>query len=199
MRNSDSIDAMRDSLIHEIDAIAKPGAAADASLTAEVERVKTKQLKEFELSTADTDSFAVALSEAIAAGDWRLFFLGRDRVRAITADDVVRVAQTYLKADNRTVGMFIPVQHPDRVAMPARPDIVALLKDYKGEAAPTAGEAFEPSYANIDARTTREILSNGIKLALLPKKTRGNTVNMAHGPALRRRKKAWPDWAWRRR
>ncbi len=180
LRNNEPIEVVRDTMESEIDKFAKPasGAAADATLAAEVEREKTKLLKQFELGTADTDSFAVALSEAIAAGDWRLFFLGRDLIRKVGTDDVLRVAQTYLKADNRTVGLFIPTEHPDRVAMPQRPDIVALLKDYKGDAAPAAGEAFEPSYVNIDTRTTRVKLDNGIKLALLPKKTRGNTVNL---------------------
>jgi zinc protease len=178
LRNTAPIYTVRDSMIHEIDSVAgaQDAARADASLTAEVEREKTKLLKQFELGTAESDSFAVLLSEAIAAGDWRLFFLGRDRIRAVTADDVKRVAQTYLKADNRTIGMFIPAEHPDRVAMPQRPDIVALLKDYRGDPAPVVGEAFEPSYANIDTRTNRETLANGIKLALLPKKTRGGTV-----------------------
>ena len=34
------------------------------------------------------------LSEAVALGDWRLFFLDRDRVRKLTLDDVKRVADT---------------------------------------------------------------------------------------------------------
>ena len=52
-----------------------------------------------------------------------------------------------------------------------------MVKDYKGNAAVEAGEAFDPSPANIDARTIRVTLPNGMKLALLPKKTRGGTVS----------------------
>jgi zinc protease len=51
-----------------------------------------------------------------------------------------------------------------------------LLKGYKGEAAVAVGEAFDPSPANIESRTQRSTLSGGLKLALLPKKTRGATV-----------------------
>ncbi len=51
-----------------------------------------------------------------------------------------------------------------------------MLKDYKGQAAIEDGEAFDPSPANIDARTIRVTLPNGMKLALLAKKTRGATV-----------------------
>jgi zinc protease len=176
LRKGEAIDVARDAMIREIDAVGKDGVTP--VLESEVERVKTKILKQFELGMAESDSFAVALSEAIAAGDWRLFFLGRDRVRAVTAGEVVRVAKNYLKADNRTIGMYIPTEQPDRVAIPERPNIVALLKDYKGDAPPAAGEAFEPSYANIDARTSRVTLANGIQLAMLPKKTRANTVNV---------------------
>ena len=176
LRKDEKIDVVRDQMIREADAIAADG-AAPSKLEAEVERVKTKLLKQFELSVAQSDSFAVALSEAIAVGDWRLYFLGRDRVRGVTADDVRRVAKAYLKPDNRTVGLFIPTAEPDRASIPQRPDLAAVLKDFKGNAPPTEGEAFEPSYANIGARTTRAVLGNGLKLALLPKKTRGNTVS----------------------
>ena len=39
-----------------------------------------------------------------------------------------------------------------------------------------AGEAFDPTPANLEARTQRFTLPNGMKVALLPKKTRGETV-----------------------
>jgi zinc protease len=87
------------------------------------------------------------------------------------------VAQTYFKPTNRTVGIFLPVATPVRAEIPTAPDIVALVKDYKGDPAAAAGEAFDPSTSNIEARTTRATAAPGIKLALLPKKTRGTTVN----------------------
>src|ERR1019366_569162 len=81
--------------------------------------------------------------------------------------------------DNRTVGLFYPTDKPDRAEIPrvTDADIVAMTKDYKGSALVAAGEAFDPSPSNIDARTIRSSLPNGMKLALLPKTTRGNTVN----------------------
>jgi zinc protease len=51
------------------------------------------------------------------------------------------------------------------------------VKDYKGEAAMAQGEAFEPSPANIDARTTRFTLPSGMKVVMLQKKTRGGVVH----------------------
>ena len=61
--------------------------------------------------------------------------------------------------------------------LPAAPDLNALLSDYKGKAAVAQGEAFDPSPANIDKRTVRFELPNGMKVALLAKSNRGNTVN----------------------
>ena len=51
-----------------------------------------------------------------------------------------------------------------------------MLKDYKGGAGLSEGEAFNPSPANIESRIIRTKLANGGKLALLPKQTRGGTV-----------------------
>ena len=51
-----------------------------------------------------------------------------------------------------------------------------MLKDYKGDAAVAAGEAFDPSPGNIESRVQRLTIGPNLKLALLPKKTRGSTV-----------------------
>jgi zinc protease len=97
-------------------------------------------------------------------------------VRTATAEDAQRTALTYLKASNRTVGMFMPGD-PDRTAIPPTPDVAVLLQGYKGDATRTEGEEFDASPANIDKRTTRVDLPGGVKLALLPKETRGDAVN----------------------
>ena len=115
------------------------------------------------------------LSEWIGMGDWRLLFLHRDRLRTVTADDVRRVAAKYFKPSNRTLGVFVPTSQPDRVEIPSNPDLVSMLKDYKGGAAVAAGEAFDPSPKNIESRTARSTMA-GLKLSLLPKQTRGDTV-----------------------
>jgi zinc protease len=52
-----------------------------------------------------------------------------------------------------------------------------MVKDYKGGAAIESGEEFDPTPENIDKRTTVVDL-DGIKVAMLPKKNRGDTVNM---------------------
>ncbi len=83
---------------------------------------------------------------------------------------------TYLIPSNRTVGEFVPEDHALRASIGATPDLTAMLKDYKGETAKEAGERFDPTPANIEARTTRETIGI-IKTAFLEKKTRGDRVS----------------------
>ena len=146
---------------------------------AEVARVRAKAAKYYDDVISDPQKLGVALSEAIALGDWRLFFIQRDRYRSVTAADVQRVALDYLKRSNLTVGEFIPDAKPDRAPVPATIDIAALVKDYKGDPAAVAGETFDTTPVNLEARTQRFALPNGMKVALLPKKTRGAAANFA--------------------
>ncbi len=142
----------------------------------DIERAKTSLLKNWELQFRSSERVGLGISEFIATGDWRLAYLYRDAVRKVTSDDVFRVAQQYFKPANRTVGTFVPTANPDRTEVPAAPDVMALVKDYKGEAAMAQGEAFDPSPENIDSRTTKIEQKNAIEIALLPKETRGNVV-----------------------
>ncbi|MCI0751431.1 MAG: insulinase family protein, partial [Flammeovirgaceae bacterium] len=144
----------------------------------DLDRAKNEILKQIELSFNSSQSVCLQLSGSIGMGDWRLLFLNRDRVKSVTVDDVVRVAKQYLKPDNRTAGIFLPTEKPDRSEIPATPDVEALVKDYKGSQTVAQGEAFDPSPANIESRTLRSDLPNGMKLALLTKKTRGESVEV---------------------
>jgi zinc protease len=109
-------------------------------------------------------------------GDWRLFFLGRDRVKAVTAEDLARVAKAYFQTNNRSLGLFIPTDKPARVEIPEAGDAAAMVKDYKGQATKSAGEAFDTAPQAIDARTQRFTTAAGLKVAMVPKKTRGGSV-----------------------
>jgi zinc protease len=144
----------------------------------EVDRVRARALNEFERVLSNPTAFGTAISESIASGDWRLFFLERDRWRNLTAADVQRVAVAYLKPSNRTAGEFLPDAKPDRAPEQVAVDIAAMVKNYKGDAAIVAGEAFDPTPANLEARTQRFTLASGMKVALLPKRTRGQTVQL---------------------
>jgi zinc protease len=170
VRQGDSLDVARDALLATIE-----GITAAPPTKEEVERARAQLLKNIELTLNNSDRVGLTLSEFIGAGDWRLYFLHRDRLRKVTPEEVTQVAARYFKPSNRTLGLFIPTATPDRAEIPATPDLSAALKDYKGDPVVAAGEAFDPSPANIEARTARSE-AGGIKLALLPKKTRGGKV-----------------------
>ncbi|KQV44933.1 MULTISPECIES: pitrilysin family protein [unclassified Duganella] len=144
---------------------------------AEVERAKASIAKDIDQTVNDTARFTIALTSAQAAGDWRLFHQRRDQVEKIDVAAVQAVALKYLKPANRTLARFIPTEGADRTEVPKTPDVAALVKDYKGRAAVAQGEVFDPSPDNIEKRTQRSVLANGMKLALLPKSTKGNTVS----------------------
>ncbi len=172
MLKEKSLDDARNALLSTLDSV-----AIQAPSKEEIDRAKAKLLKDVELSFKNAERVGLAMSEYIATGDWRLGFLYRDALEKVSAADVKRVASYYFKPSNRTVGVFIPEPTPDRVDVPLPPDVMAMVKDYKGRALVAQGEAFDPSPANIDGRTRRSEQPNTIELALLPKTTRGNEVN----------------------
>lgn len=171
LRPDGDLEAARDAMSQALeDAIRSPVTGE------EVDRAKTNLLNASERTMRDPERMALQLSEWGAMGDWRLFFLHRDRIAAVQAEDVQRVAAAYLKPDNRTVGMFFPTDAPDRAEIPDVPDVMALVADYTGNEVVASGEEFDPSPENIDSRTITFALANGMKVSMLPKSTRGETV-----------------------
>src|SRR5262249_32602246 len=159
VRQDMSLDQAKDVLLETVE-----GVAANPPSKEDVDRARTALLKSIELTLNQTDRVGIGLSEWIGAGDWRLVFVNRDRVKAVTPDAVKRVAAAYLKSSNRTLGLFVPTPKPDRAEIPAAPDVAALLKDYKGEQAKAQAESFDASPANIEARTKRLTLPNGARV-----------------------------------
>src|SRR5262249_10660446 len=103
VRKDDSLDAARDGMLSVCEKIGREGVTDE-----EVERARQKILKQRELRAANTSAIAVELSDWASQGDWRLYFLNRDRIEKVTAKDVSRVAEQYLRQNNRTLGVFIP-------------------------------------------------------------------------------------------
>lgn len=172
LNKEQKIEQAKSTLIETVEGLAK-----EPVTEAELKRAKTSLLNDIEKTINDPQRLCVAMSESIALGDWRLFFIERDRIEALTVADVQRVAQHYLKQDNRSYGQYLPVENPDRAEIPATPDVAKLVDGYKGRASVSTGETFDTSTVNIDKRTEKLTLANGAKVALLSKKTRGETVN----------------------
>ena len=172
LKKEDSIEAAGKTLIKTVEEFAD-----SAPSKADVDRIKTQMLKNIDLTLNDPNRLGLGMSEYIAQGDWRLFFIQRDRIKKVTPADVQRVANKYLKTTNRTLARFIPVTTPDRSEVPVVTDdqIATLVKDYKGGAKIAAGEAFDSTPENIEARTTRSEIG-GLKVAFLSKENRGDTV-----------------------
>ena len=150
--------------------------ATDEITPERVKREIQSLLKKRERLFANSESFAIQLSEWQAYGDWRLFFLHRDRIEKVTVEDVVEAARKYLVTDNRTVGVFLPTKETQRAPVPDQVDLDKLLADYKGRAAIAAGEDFDPTPENIESRTVKGKFDSGVEYALLSKKTRGAKV-----------------------
>jgi zinc protease len=150
--------------------------AADEITERDVQRAIQDMKKSREQQFANSESFAIELSEWRSYGDWRLYFLHRDRIEKVTLADVQAAAKAYLKTDNRTVGLFVPTKEPDRTTIPERVDIAKKLEGYKGRKAMSKGEKFDPTPTNIDSRTQVVSINDGVKVAMLPKKTRGGRM-----------------------
>jgi len=153
------------------------GSVRDGLQAAEVERARTRLLNDFEKTQLETASLVRALSEFQAIGDWRLYFLYRERLRKVTLADVQRVAAQYLKPANRVLGEFIPTEAPQRAEIPEVAGLQETLAAFQpADESVRLGETFDPSPKNIEARVVRRQLANGIQAAFLPKKTRGGRV-----------------------
>jgi zinc protease len=174
VKPGDSLQRARDRLIEVVETtFGRNGPTAD-----EMSRVRQDDETAAERSLADPQDFGIALSESIAQGDWRLFFVDRDATARAGADEVGAAAQHYFRRDNRTVGLFIPEDHPQRAEIAAPLTVEAMLQDFSPRAVVEAGESFEPTQENLDART-RRTSAGDLHIALLPKKTKGQTVNVA--------------------
>jgi zinc protease len=167
----DQVFALKDELIADVETKQSQAITQEA-----VDRAKVRLLKNYKLAATDSKKLALGLSESISQGDYRLYFWGRDQVKKVTLDDVKRVAKKYLVESNRTAGVFVPTEKPVRAEIPATPDVTAMLENYVGTEDLAQGEDFAATPENIDKSTIRLTLDNNVKVAFLPKKTRGNVV-----------------------
>jgi len=143
----------------------------------QVTRIKARQLKRFKLALSNSKDVALKLSEAIACGDWRLFFWHKEQINKVKLEDVTRVAHKYLVASNRTSGIFIPQKVAVRVAIDRVESVEDVLKDLAEDTSLKAGEVFVASASNIESLVLRKEKAAHKKAALLSKKTRGELVN----------------------
>jgi zinc protease len=172
VKKSEPVEPVRAAMIDVVERLATEPPTGD-----ELTRFRREAETQYERALADPQQFGISLSEYIALGDWRLFFVSRADDAAVAAPAVAQAAARYFRRDNRGVAMFVPEDKPQRAEIAAPLAAEDLLKDFKPRAAVAAGEAFEPSQENIDRRT-RILRIGELDVALLPKKTRGETVSV---------------------
>jgi predicted Zn-dependent peptidase len=100
---------------HTVDEVAK-------SLRTEIDRLKTEPVSAAELDRVKTQAKAgllrslssnsgmaqLLLEYEVKTGNWRNLFTEIQKIEAITAADIQRVAQTAFTAENRTIGRILP-------------------------------------------------------------------------------------------
>jgi zinc protease len=145
----------------------------------ELNRSKATLLKQYDQISRNSAYLGTYMSEFIGAGDFRLAFIHRDRIEAMTLDKVNNAIKKYLIPTNRTVGQFMPTKTPERVAIKHTEGVAELVQSYKGKKGFDAGEAFDVSYDNIQSKLESGQLKNGIKYGIIRKNNRGKTVNIS--------------------
>ncbi|MFA5664710.1 M16 family metallopeptidase [Castellaniella sp.] len=147
---------------------------------AALERNRTAWLNQWQKIYDQSASLAGALSEAVARGDWRLFFVEPLRVRALTLEQIRSTLAAWLVPTNRTSGLYIPTADPVYAPSPAQPDLAPWIERLETGTERPAIARLDTTPLAIDAATRRHTLQlpNGtVRLALLPKATPGEQVH----------------------
>jgi predicted Zn-dependent peptidase len=97
-----SLDDIEKTVYAEIEKIAKEGISEN-----ELQKIKNQKLMEFysSIETIDGKSNSIGTYE-LFFGDYKKMFTAPDEYAKVSLDDVKRVAATYFKKSNRTVGVL---------------------------------------------------------------------------------------------
>ncbi|WP_142783776.1 M16 family metallopeptidase [Changchengzhania lutea] len=146
----------------------------------ELKRAKANILKQVDQLSRNSAYLGTFTSEFIGAGDWRLLFIQRDRIEAMTAEKVNAAINRYLIYTNRTVGNFIPTKEPIRVEIEHTENLDELVADYKGKESLGEGQAFDISYDNIQSTLNSGTLEQTpIEYGFIKKDNRGETITLS--------------------
>ena len=187
LKQDQSLDEARQIMLKTVE-----GAVNEPPTKEEVERVKTRMLKNIELEMNDSQAVALDLSEYASQGDWRLMFLMRDRIQTVTPADVLRVA----KALSEGIQPHARHLHPHQELRPrgnSGDTRSSLRRSRISRVPPWSPPARRsiPRPANIEvARHAQHPAGRHENGPCCSKKTRGGTVVAYRHPALRRREVA---------
>lgn len=172
LASNGNLEKAETALVRELENIAQQKISQE-----ELDRAKRAALSQWEQVLAQPDHLGIALSDYMAQGDWRLFFVTQQLIEAITKEDLQRFAETYLRPSNRTIANFIPTKKPTFTVIPESENPSSLIASLKPDDGQGSGEAFDVAPLAIEARVSRQALSAHMQSALLPKKTRREAVS----------------------
>ncbi len=154
------------------------GLAAQPITQEEFDRAKTKITKSLELGFANAAAVANGALASEVQGDWRAVFVSRDRLKAVTLDEVNRVARTYLFAENRTLGHLVPTETVRRAPAMVPPDPAVYLQGFVLNEKGLESVAFDFSPASLHDKVVFAQMPAGVQTALLAKPVRGDLVTL---------------------
>jgi zinc protease len=140
----------------------------------ELERAKQQLMTHFIMSNREIDSQASQLAYSeIVTGDYKYSDRYLANIQQVSAADVQRVAQTYLKAEQRTVGYFEPTQFDEDAEMgnvSAQQTVENFTPSEPVDPAEVA--QYLPSFSAVKGSTTQALpqtftLPNGLQILML--------------------------------
>jgi len=146
-------------LVAEIERIKKDGVTA-----AEVQIAVAKLLAERAYARDGSFAQAEQINECIAVGDWTLYVSLEDKFKAVTANDVKRVANTYFTERHSITGWFVPSSEGGTTAEKTEADEKPPLKTVVPAKDPAHALA-PPAVTNYAGTVVREKVA-GIDLLL---------------------------------
>lgn len=143
----------------------------------QLKRAKAQLAQRLQRLLKQPQELMQGLTEAVAAGDWRLFFKFQQGIQAVTLEDLQRVARQYLLANNRTVARLETVRTSSKVLVPVWADRQQGLDALATAQSLSGGERLDPAPLHLQTRTRFSTLAHsGLPLAWLDKQTRGDQV-----------------------
>ena len=116
VKKGDPIEPVKKKLIEEIEnAFARSGVTEE-----ELNRQKADQEMMFERTLSDPEEFGVELSDYIALGDWRLFFVDREQVKNVTPAQIDAAAAKYFVATTVSSGSLCRMIIQSALKLPRR-------------------------------------------------------------------------------
>jgi len=104
-----TIEEVETALYEELDKIKQ-----EPPTESEIQKAKNQIEADFIMSQDSIFYQAMVLAQFELIGDWRLKDAYLKGIRKVTPEDVQRVAQKYLVADQRTVGILIPIKNSSK-------------------------------------------------------------------------------------